>query len=578
MLASGRPPRIRSSFMFTEVGPHLFMGGRAADYVTFIGPKGTWCTQYIKTGKTIQSVVPAGGSVLPILGLAVNILNLGVSLYSVYQTRKVRGELAALKTDVVTGFAETHRLLQRQGECLAILADRQQAMDAKLSLLHQSMEQGFDSVHDRLLDREALQLQEDFERLTRKLLSARCDLGEALSVGTPPANQLSRIIDAADDLQAWVQTKLSRSKAGDPARLPWLMASALACRVLVDGRRLEAGDASLGALQLQELVATIRGEIFALCTGRSVYEIAVPLHDVIEQYVLLYRAFTTEGEWLEIAGETSYAFRAETALWNDGLDELRDIFSRSPAESGADGRHSIELHTIADYDWFCAWAGRDPATLDVHSVRSVTLGEITKKIGYPVSDKDRFALSDVAALKQLSMPATLADLGGRLAIAANLPTRPLLVDPLLKALAELGAAQTTGTSGSGQVKAETLSLRTDRFRKMRRIKIEHLRAERGQLGYPLDLWRRATGGWRASLLDWDGGEIARFEVDEQREKDGPVLALHTRFDTKGESQFRPTEIKMRVDWSNDPPDHVNLELSSTFGKTQIWAPAWFEIE
>ena len=235
---------------------------------------------------------------------------------------------------MATSFAETHGLLQHQGECLAILVDRQQSMDAKLSLLHQSMEHGFASVHGRLLDQEALCLQDEFETRTRKVLNARRDLGEVLSVGAPPANQLSRVIDASEDLRAWVQTKLERSKVVDPERLPWIMASALACRVLVDGRRLEAGDASFGASQLQELVATIRSEVFALCTGRSMYEIAVPLHDVIEQYVILYRAFTTEGEWLEIAGEMSYAFRAETALWSDGLDDLRNVFSRTGGVRG----------------------------------------------------------------------------------------------------------------------------------------------------------------------------------------------------------------------------------------------------
>lgn len=66
-------------FMLADIGPY-YTRGSAADHEVFVGPKGTFCTRNIKTGKAIQSVVPSGGTVLPVIGLTVSILNLGVSL------------------------------------------------------------------------------------------------------------------------------------------------------------------------------------------------------------------------------------------------------------------------------------------------------------------------------------------------------------------------------------------------------------------------------------------------------------------------------------------------------------------
>ena len=104
---------------------------------------------------------------------------------------------------------------------------------------------------------------------------------------------------------------------------------------------------------------------------------------------------------------------------------------------------------------------------------------------------------------------------------------------------------------------------------MRRIKIERLVTKNGQPGFSLDIWRSAQGGWRASLFDWDGREVARFEVDEHIEKNGPMLRLHDGFNTNDVNELRPAEVKIHIDWSTDPPNHVNLEMSLTFGKTKI---------
>ncbi|CAI5980031.1 unnamed protein product [Closterium sp. NIES-65] len=201
----------------------------------------------------------------------------------------------------------------------------------------------------------------------------------------------------------------------------------------------------IAAAPLEDLLEDLTDEVQAVweASQRTVYDVAVSLAPVLAQYALLGRAVqlviqennqvvTAEGgsggAGGSGAGVAVPAVGDELILWDDGLDDVRDLFlpdrreanlnsspspSSSPSSSSASSAAAcsfsssfplgatVRIDSMSDFSWFVAWNGTSP----VDSIPSeVSVKRLLHSIGAPSSQHAMLRSSDKSLLMAVTLP------------------------------------------------------------------------------------------------------------------------------------------------------------------------------
>jgi hypothetical protein len=411
--------------------PYLFKGGNASDYEVITRDAGTWCTRHKASGETIQSVQPGGLDMLNIANLGLNILNLGVGIYNAVQLRKVNKKLERVHEDIQSGFEDLGKNVQSgfqelenkldrnheqirscfnsiqnaltvQHRTLELLVSNQNNFAKNMIILREEMRTSFQHVIEEVKDIEALRKREEFETRTFKLLKAY----ERFTYMLPELLEADQLIERAEDLEAWLRTQLNRIEIGKAERLPLFVALAFSVRAKADAFEAKGGNySSFATKDINLLINEICSEAYVFCQGRSLYDIAVAMPEILYQYVLLNRSLR-KGLELQKQQEVDILFSSDEMIWDDGLDNFRELFK--PAIENIEiinGKQNIALRTMDDYDWYIRFAGEDRLTFNIHSSRSaIQLCEILHKVGHPNPQNGVIEKKSLNALMNFALP------------------------------------------------------------------------------------------------------------------------------------------------------------------------------
>jgi hypothetical protein len=414
--------------------PHLFKGGNASDYEVVEGEAGTWCTRYRASGETIQSVRPAI-DMFNIANLGVNILNLGIGIYNSVQLHKVKKKLdrnqdqiqscvekldrnheqvkvVSDKLDrnheqIQTCFNSIQNALTVQHRTLELLVCNECNLAKQMNILREEMRTGFKNVVEEVKDLEARRRREEFETRTFKLLKAY----ERFTYILPELLEADQLIERAEDLEAWLRTQLNRIEIGKPERLPLMAALAFSVRAKADAFEAKGGDyTNFANKDIGLLINQLRDEARAFCEGCSLYTLGVEMPEILYQYAFLNRSLCKGYELQKKVKQvdSEFLFSAEELNWDDGMEELRELFQPNIEHTEfLGGNQDIKLNTMADYDWYIGFANQDRLTFDVHSHPSVKLSHILRKIGHPEPQTGGIGKTKLNTLMAFALPETI---------------------------------------------------------------------------------------------------------------------------------------------------------------------------
>ncbi|PAX53487.1 hypothetical protein [Brunnivagina elsteri] len=411
--------------------PYLFKGGDASDYEVVTRGAGTWCTRHKASGETIQSVQPGGLDMLNIANLGLNILNLGVGIYNATQLRKLKKKLERVHEDIHSGFEDLekniqlgvkdlenkldrnqeqiqsyfnsiHNALSVQHRTLELLVSNQNNFAENMIILREEMRTGFQDVVEEVKDIEALRKREEFETRTFKLLKVY----ERFTYMLPELLEADQLIERAEDLEAWLRTQLNRIEIGKAERLPLFVALAFSVRAKADAFEAKGGNySSFATKDITLLINEICSEAYAFCQGRSLYDIAVAMPEILYQYVLLNRSLR-KGLEFKKQHEFDILFSSDEIIWDDSLDNFRKLFKHAIGNIEiVKGKEFIPLRTIDDYDWYIRFIGEDRLTFNIHSSRSaILLSEILHKLGHPNPQDGMIEKKSINLLMNFALP------------------------------------------------------------------------------------------------------------------------------------------------------------------------------
>lgn len=417
------------------VNPYPFRGGSLSDYEIFVGEAGTYNTRYIPTGDTIPCVQPSGDitppsqlsglDMLPIANLALSVLNLGVGVYNAFQLHKVQEKLDQNQQQIQAYFGNIQDVLNAHHRTLEVLACSQYNLSQQMGILRKEMHSGFQQIVQEIQDVEARRRKKEFYANTHELLEVYGRFIDHL----PDLSEADRLIDRSERLEALIQAELSEVAEGRPERLPLVVALSFSVRAKSDAFEAKGGNYIISADKaLEKLKQKICQEAYALCDGQELYTLSVEMPEVIYQYALLNRSIE-KGRQLRLRSEPELVFAPEEVIWNDGCDELRSIFEK--AQTGDDseqlkGKSQIQLTTLADYDWYVRFADEQRLTFDVHSQKSIQLGEILRKVGHPEPDEGVVHKQDLEVLRLFALPESCDNFSRRMQQEFDWRERPQL--------------------------------------------------------------------------------------------------------------------------------------------------------
>ncbi|MFN6539487.1 MAG: hypothetical protein RM021_024470 [Nostoc sp. EkiNYC01] len=383
--------------------PYPFKGGEASEYEVFIGQAGTWCTRHRVSGETIQSVQPAN-DMFNIANLGINILNLGLGIYNAAQLHQVKNKLDRNHEQIQSCFNSIQNALTVQHRTLELLVSNQCNLARQMNILREEMRTGFQNVVQEVKDLEARRCREEFETRTFKLLKAY----ERFTYLLPESLEADQLIERAEDLEAWLISQLNRIDAGKPERLPLLVALSFSIRAKADAFEAKGGNyTDFATKDISLLIKQISNEAGAFSEGRSLYSLGIEMPEILYQYALLNRSLR-KGRNLQRQVDSEVIFSAEQAIWDDGMEELRELFNPTNIKNieYISVNESIGLHTMADYDWYISFANEDKATFNIHSCAFIKLSDILRKIGYPdpLPQTNFFRKSSINTLKVFALP------------------------------------------------------------------------------------------------------------------------------------------------------------------------------
>ena len=335
--------------------------------------------------------------VVPGLALAVGLVNLGVGVYNAVQFSRLGNQLGELSSDVTSRFVSVEQTLSRQSRQLEILSAGQSAITDRLQQLRQHLHEEVNRVIQTINDVEDRKVEFEYQRQVNRVVAIYHEMQQSLLDGSKPDGpELGRLVSASDDLESWAKTKSEKTQPGDPARLPYRVAQALAIRARSDARTFEKGEKQ-GHRKISALLADISSDVFELCDGKSLYWIGVEIPDVIAQYVYLYRGL--KASIVDSQGSDRVGVPMLSTKWDDGLAPLRTLFSGPTVSTSA----WLPIRSLRDFIWYTEWAGLDPDIADVAGITSVDLLAVAYSLGSPKRPVSR-NLTDIQTLLAIALP------------------------------------------------------------------------------------------------------------------------------------------------------------------------------
>jgi hypothetical protein len=434
--------------------PHLFKGGDASDYKVVEGEAGTWGTRHRASGETIQSVRPAI-DMFNIANLGVNILNLGVGIYNSVQLHKVKKKLdrnqdqiqscvekldrnheqvqvVSDKLDrnheqIQTCFNSIKNALTVQHRTLELLVCNQCNLAQQMNILREEMRTGFQNVVEEVKDLEARSRRDEFQTRTFLLLKTY----ERFTYTVPELLEADPLIQRAEELEAWLRTQLNRIEIGKPERLPLMVALAFSVRAKADAFEAKGGDyTSFATKDIGLLINQLRDEARAFCEGRSLYTLGVEMPEILYQYAFLNRSLCKGYEFQKKVKQvdSELIFSAEELNWDDGMQELRELFKPNIEHTEfLGGNQDIKLNTLADYDWYIRFANQDRLTFNVHSHPSIKLSDILRNIGHPEPKTGGIGKTTLNTLMSFALPERVNKVSHLIQAEFKLETSPKLL-------------------------------------------------------------------------------------------------------------------------------------------------------
>ena len=351
---------------FPNFDPYHFRGGMSEDYGVGVGPSGTAHTIHRHSRQVIQCVEPRSGdlagkvadgiqmaNVLGAANLGVNLLNLGVGLHNAHQIGEVRKTLENfdVKIDIIRGdvkqvgadvrcltcltaesFARVENVLQSHGVVLGILVDGQVRISERLALLSEEIRAGFADILHSQISVEARAVRRELEARSRTaVLHYRAVRDKLVAESRPSVHELRSVIDSSMVLLGWIDTMVSERELSDPARLPLLALRTAALHMLTDARNLEDASHGINENLARELADEVSNSAYALCNGRTPWDLAHQFAPIVGGYLSLLRGLSTRAEFgVRPDGELVPLLPIAAFRWSDSLDALRETAQKIP--------------------------------------------------------------------------------------------------------------------------------------------------------------------------------------------------------------------------------------------------------
>jgi hypothetical protein len=409
--------------VMSVLGPTLFNGGVAADYVVVVLKNGGFGTKHLLTGKIVPHVlsklspeqlaqgIGIPGSPAPLMqfasagmqaaqaglaaaNLGVGLLNLGVSAWTAWKVHKMDKKLDGLvgtvdaidgKVDRMSSILEhsvSHLdgLIRGNALMLGLIIENQANLGAGLGLLHRQVADGFRSVHDALQSAEARRQSQELEQQMRMLFAYYETCTREMQQGRqPPTADLRRIIDVSTKLVAWLDTRIGAHRPGAPERLPLMVARAFALRLDIEARVLLDEAPGSRAAEIDRFAQMIQHEVEAVMGNRPAYELATDAGELVEQYVFLRRSLRTSATLVEFGDGRSLPYYPESAMtWDDGLGRVRELVRRQDTPAAA---IQLDLQTLKEHQGWERLAGLPRGTSDDH----VDVADVRQALGLPAA-------------------------------------------------------------------------------------------------------------------------------------------------------------------------------------------------
>ena len=356
------------------------------------------------SGTVLQTVVPIVGSgVVGSAAVGFGLMNMGLGIYNLYQGHQLQGQLEEMDSVFTNQFSSLHKVLHDQARVLEILNAKQDAILEGLALLRQEMKQGFDGVQETLQNQEAQRKKEQFEEKTYRVLRAYKDFVDMDFV----MDEAEVLRARADELEGWLIGQMKTISPRDPVYFPWLVALVFARRARIDVFQVKGERYQKKAhLEYELLLADVKKAFLEFIRDRTVYELTVSLHEIVEGYANLWQGLGQGKEFSEMieGGANPQLQIPDMQLWDDGFDILRELLQEDESKERIPAAYAKPLKTISDYQWYCAYQGRSEDGFDVHSCTEVQVGEMLGVLGHPDPMKASVKQDRIGILSELVLP------------------------------------------------------------------------------------------------------------------------------------------------------------------------------
>ncbi|CAI5461304.1 unnamed protein product [Closterium sp. Yama58-4] len=214
---------------------------------------------------------------------------------------------------------------------------------------------------------------------------------------------------------------LDRIPKGDPRRLALFAFRTFALRAELDAEALRDLDEPppgnawpvssyrVGTPRLRALLEDMVEEVESLwnATNRTLYEVAIVLAPVLAQYALLGKAvgMAMEQYYARLTvrkhGRVVMAVGDEIILWDDGLEDVRELFLAEKAADEQPLGSAVRIDSMNDYSWFVSWNG----TSAVDNIPSeVSVKKLLHSIGAPTARLAGLRARDKGLLMGVTVP------------------------------------------------------------------------------------------------------------------------------------------------------------------------------
>jgi len=300
---------------------------------------------------------------------------------------RIEGKMEELGLSMQVGFDSLERLVRENKVLLGCIVKGQEQQMQMLAEIRSELREGFASTRQAIdqakIEGAELVAIRSLQETLNELLASYQGCAALLAHGIrPPNRDLEGIEKLADSLAAKFQTSFDAQPIGAPARLPLLSGMAFALGTWRDARTVLGDGLEAFLERAQRLAELARRELLALTENAGIWQLAQEDAWLIGQYVLLRRA-------LNGMGPVQEAFAADLAAdyipnvpaysllaWNDGLQEARDVFMDSAAETPLE---SLPLHNHADRQSWLQLAGLPRGM----AISEIPMAQFRRRLGIP---------------------------------------------------------------------------------------------------------------------------------------------------------------------------------------------------